>query len=134
RWRRRLSSVVGARAQLVFDPAADGIVTAGEVVGVVGVEALDALSRAADASGGSGPLVGGGDGGVALGGVGVVGPFDVERVDLALGLGHAAGRFESADLRVGRAGEEPVPGGHGAAVVEDGVVADDERVAGDVVS
>ncbi len=58
----------------VGDPRADGVVAAGQVPGVVGVQALDARARAPDATRGAGPdVVVGRQGGVALGPVAVVG-------------------------------------------------------------
>ena len=65
--------------ELVGDPAADRIVAAGEVPGVVGVEALDAGSRAADAARRPRAGVVVGHERVALGRVAAVGVVDERR-------------------------------------------------------
>ena len=82
--------------QAVGDPAADGVVAAGQVPGVVGVEALDALAGAADAARRPGAGVAGGQGRVALGRVAGVGPGQLGRVDGRLRRPHPARRLQPA--------------------------------------
>ena len=64
---------VASLVEVLLDPAADGVVAAGEVPGVVGVEALHALAGAADAAARAGAVVVRRDRGVALGRVAGVG-------------------------------------------------------------
>ena len=70
-----------SRIESLLHPAPDGIVGAGEVVGVVGVQALHPHRGTAHAARRPGTLVRATEGGVALGGVGRVGGGELGGVD-----------------------------------------------------
>ncbi len=113
----------------LVDPTANRIVTAGEEVGVVGVEALDPDPSPANASGGRRPIVVSGEPGRSLGGVGGVSGRERGRVDLGLGPIDGAGRFEPTDGSIEGAVDQPVPGWHRPAAVEQRLVSQHHRHA-----
>ena len=94
--RRPVTPASAVLGQAVGHPPADGVVAAGQVPGVVGVEALDALAGAADAARRPGAGVAGGQGRVALGRVAGVGPGQLGRVDGRLRRPHPARRLQAA--------------------------------------
>jgi len=121
---------VGRRGELLSHPTTDGVAGAGEEVGVVAVQALhpDAGSADATARAGSRPALG--YGGVALGGCALVGSGQLLGRHRLLGPRHPSRGFESRDGGAGRGSNQPVPGGHRRAVVQQGVVAYDDRSLG----
>jgi hypothetical protein len=90
----------------------------------VGVQALDAPAGAADAPERLRTGVGGGDGGLALGGVGTVRRRERDGVDIGLGRPHASVRLEPGDALVEGAVDEPVARRHRRAVARERRVAD----------
>jgi hypothetical protein len=74
---------------------------------------------------GTGPT--GGDGGVAFGGVALVGTFQWLGSHCGLGRGHAPGRLQTVDPQAVPPAYEPVASRHGGAVIQDGAVANDDR-------
>ena len=118
-------STAESRRQLIGDPATDGIVTAGEMPGVVGVQALDALARPADPARWRRPARC--DVLVALGGVPPVGVGQGHGIHFRLGSPHATGGLQTAHGLHLAPPDQPVPRRHGRAVIEAWCVADDDR-------
>ncbi len=119
--------VGGQLAESCGNPPTDRVVAAGQVPGVVSVEAFDAAPRSADTATRTGTRVGGGYCSIALGGVAVVRVGNCIETDTPLGLGHPAGALEPADPDALLITDEPIPRGHGPAVVEERGVADHHR-------
>ena len=90
--------------ETVRDPLADGVVTAGEEVRVVGVQALHSGAGAADTTVRTRALVVGGKRGVAFVGVRRVRRTESVRVDRRFGRAHSAGRPRHGDTRRTRSG------------------------------
>ena len=99
------------------DPRPDGVVAAGQVPGVVGVEALDpggCRRRRRWDGARRGPR----DGGVALVGVPPWAAASAVGVDLGLGRPHPTRGLEPATQRALGLADQPVAGGHRRPVVE----------------
>jgi hypothetical protein len=131
------SSDIGAVLYLVemFDhPTAHRVVAAGEVVRVVGVEALDPDSGPSDPAARTGTPMVLREFRIALGGVAIVDHLQGAGVDLGLGPTNAAGAFEPTDEKAIARPDQPVPGGHGRAVVEYRRIANHARRTGRVAN
>lgn len=112
-----------------MDPRPDGVVSADEMVGVVGVETLHPETGSAYASVGPGTGMIIRDQAVTLGCVGVVCGLERDRVDLGFGPVDGAGRLEAADRFDQLAVEQPEAGWHGSARVEERPIRHDHRRA-----
>src|SRR5260370_717023 len=89
-----------------------------------------AASRAAEGAGGRrGAAPAGGEGAVPFGGVAVVGAGQLVGIASSFGATSTAGRLEPVDGDARGSADQPVAGGHRRAVVEQGRVANDDRVA-----
>ncbi len=112
---------------MVLDPTTHRVVATREVVGEVGVEALHAGPRAAHAAGRARTPVSRVDRCIAFAAVRVVGPLELDPVDLGLGPMDPTGRLEPADQPPEVGIDQPVPSRHRPAVVEDRCVPQDRR-------
>ncbi len=109
---------------MVDHPTTYRVVAAGKMVGVVGVEALDPDSGPPDPAARTGALMVLRQLRIALGGVAIVGSLQGASIDLGLGPSNPACAFEPTDEEAVARPDQPVPCGHGGAVVEDRRVAD----------
>ena len=96
------------------------------------MQAFDAPAGAAYSAGRSRADVARDHGGIALGRVAGVGGLQGIGGHCGLGSPDPAVGFEAAHPAAGLGAHQPVKGGHGAAVPQDGGVADHHRVAGAV--
>ncbi len=110
--------------KLLVDPAANGVVAAGEEPGVVRVETFHALAGSAHAAVRARTCVFGGKRGVAFGRVARVGGGEKTPIDFRFRATDARVSLETAHRVTVGAPHQPVAGRHGRPVVEERGIAD----------
>jgi hypothetical protein len=116
-------------AEALCHPAAHRIVPAGEPVRVVCVKAFDAPSRPPDPSARAGPIPTMGYGRIAFSGVAQMCRSEFAGAHRSFSRPDAASRLQAVYRPARLLADQPIEGGHRCAVVEQGSIADDQRLA-----